>query len=152
MNCGIQWESFLEHDFIILLEFYRHVIAYFEQPFRAQYYVGNKRHTYVPDFLVECLGNLFKIHEVKPEEEANKPDNIRKFSIISQKYGGDFCVTTEKFIRQEPRLGNTRITMILIRASAIKAIDGNKPKIEMSDLAKIYERFFMHLGPNPFIP
>jgi hypothetical protein len=49
----VWWESLLERDYIVLLEFDPDVITFVEQPFRVRYsFEGRVRH-YTPDFLVE---------------------------------------------------------------------------------------------------
>lgn len=109
MRGNVPWESLLERDHIHTLEFARDVIAYHAQPTRIQYRLDGVIHTYVPDFEVECLDRTDEIHEVKPDEEAEKADNIRKFSIYSEYFDEDgfsFKVITESDIRKDHCIDN----------------------------------------------
>jgi len=110
MKRSIPWESLLERDQIHILEFLRDVKAYHPQPFRTQYRLDDVVHTYVPDFEVECTDRIDEIHEVKPDEEADNADNIRKFDVLSHYYEQEkqslFKVIKESEIRQKHRLDN----------------------------------------------
>lgn len=50
---NIAYESLLERDFFLLLEFDRLVSSYEEQPLRLSYRYGNKDLPYTPDALVQ---------------------------------------------------------------------------------------------------
>lgn len=51
-KCGIGYESLLERDFFLILEFDEKVKAYEEQPFTIQYERNGKNFNYTPDCLV----------------------------------------------------------------------------------------------------
>ena len=62
----INFESKLEHDFYLLLEFDETVKSYQEQPFKVYYIYQDKKRRYTPDTLVNYIDSTQKIFEVKP--------------------------------------------------------------------------------------
>lgn len=62
----INFESKLEHDFYLLLEFDRTVTSYQEQPFKIYYIYQEKKRRYTPDTLVNYIDGTQKVFEVKP--------------------------------------------------------------------------------------
>lgn len=106
----VWWESQIERDFIYLAEFDTDVLTYREQPLRINYTLNGKRHIFTPDFLVERNGER-QVVEVKPEEEASKPENIALFRVlipIVREEGYRFVVVTDRVIRKRPRLDNIK--------------------------------------------
>jgi hypothetical protein len=118
----VWWESLLERDYIVLLEFDPDVIAFVEQPFRVRYsFEGRVRH-YTPDFLVERK-NKWQVVEVKSKEKASseafrlfrlsaEPEILkgtRKFMAADDERTCEFVVATEDKIRVQPRLENVKI-------------------------------------------
>lgn len=62
----INFESKLEHDFYLLLEFDETVKSYQEQPFKVYYIFQDKKRRYTPDTLVNYTNDTQKVFEVKP--------------------------------------------------------------------------------------
>lgn len=62
----INFESKLEHDFYLLLEFDEQVKSYKEQPFNIYYIYQDKKRRYTPDTLVNYIDDTQKVFEVKP--------------------------------------------------------------------------------------
>jgi hypothetical protein len=62
----INFESKLEHDFYLLLEFDETIKSYQEQPFKVYYIYQDKKRRYTPDTLVNYIDSTQKIFEVKP--------------------------------------------------------------------------------------
>ena len=62
----INFESKLEHDFYLLLEFDEQVKSYKEQPFNIYYIYQDKKRRYTPDALVNYIKKKKKVFEVKP--------------------------------------------------------------------------------------
>ncbi|WNL26762.1 TnsA endonuclease N-terminal domain-containing protein [Arcobacter cryaerophilus gv. pseudocryaerophilus] len=62
----INFESKLEHDFYLLLEFDEQVKSYKEQPFNIYYTYQDKKRRYTPDTLVNYIDDTQKVFEVKP--------------------------------------------------------------------------------------
>ena len=62
----INFESKLEHDFYLLLEFDEQVKSYKEQPFNIYYIYQDKKRRYTPDTLVNYIDGTQKVFEVKP--------------------------------------------------------------------------------------
>jgi hypothetical protein len=118
----VWWESLLERDYIVLLEFDPDVITFGEQPFRVRYsFEGRVRH-YTPDFLVERK-NKWQVVEVKSKEKASSEDfrlfrlsaepeilkGARKLMADDDERACEFVVATEEKIRVQPRLENVKI-------------------------------------------
>ena len=62
----INFESKLEHDFYLLLEFDETIKSYQEQPFKVYYIFQDKKRRYTPDTLVNYTNDTQKVFEVKP--------------------------------------------------------------------------------------
>ena len=62
----INFESKLEHDFYLILEFDKTVKSYQEQPFKVYYTYQDKKRRYTPDTLVNYVDGTQKVFEVKP--------------------------------------------------------------------------------------
>ena len=100
---NIFYESLLERDFCLLLEFNDDVISYEEQPFRLYYKSANSKKRYTPDVLVHYKPSLNKIpcvFEVKMSDEIKekkvffeeKFNQIEKYININDL---DFKIFTE---------------------------------------------------------
>ncbi len=115
---SVWWESQIERDMIYLLEFDSDVLTYREQPLRIQYETSGKPHHYTPDFLVQRKDKQ-QLIEVKPEDEANDPDNQSRFRAISlrcDEEGYQFVLATSDKIRMQPRLNNIKLLWRYSRA------------------------------------
>lgn len=72
---NIFYESLLERDFCLLLEFNDDVISYEEQPFKIYYQRSNSTYRYTPDVLVHynpILNKLPCVFEVKMSNEIKE--------------------------------------------------------------------------------
>lgn len=72
---NIFYESLLERDFCLLLEFNNDVISYEEQPFRLYYKSANSKKRYTPDILVHykpSLNRLPCVFEIKMSDEIKE--------------------------------------------------------------------------------
>lgn len=72
---NIFYESLLERDFCLLLEFNDDVISYEEQPFKIYYQRSNSTYKYTPDVLVQynpILNKLPCVFEVKMSNEIKE--------------------------------------------------------------------------------
>lgn len=71
---NIAYESLLERDFFLLLEFDRLVSSYEEQPLRLSYRYGNKDLPYTPDALVQYKAETLPpcIFEIKYSDEIKE--------------------------------------------------------------------------------
>lgn len=71
---NVAYESLLERDFFLLLEFDRSVSSYEEQPMRLSYHYGNKNIPYTPDVLVQYKAEALSpcIFEIKYSDEIKE--------------------------------------------------------------------------------
>jgi hypothetical protein len=109
MGRMIQWESLLERDAILLLEFSSGIKSFREQPERVVYYAGQKQHEYYPDFEITQIGDSVTHLEVKPLAQIKTRKISEKFAQITNHYdrlGRRFLVLTDDRIRRQPLLSN----------------------------------------------
>ncbi|WP_428249815.1 TnsA endonuclease N-terminal domain-containing protein [Ferrovibrio sp.] len=115
-NRTVQWESQLERDFIMLLEFDPSVCRYREQPKTVEIKVHNgPNFHYTPDFYAERLDGRY-VYEVKEARELQKDDIRRRLTLAGElmvSEGYFFQVVTEETIRVQPLLGNIRMLLPL---------------------------------------
>lgn len=71
---NVAYESLLERDFFLLLEFDRLVSSYEEQPLRLSYHYGNRDIPYTPDALVQYHDETLSpcIFEIKYSDEIKE--------------------------------------------------------------------------------
>ncbi|WP_318412625.1 TnsA endonuclease N-terminal domain-containing protein [Photobacterium leiognathi] len=74
MGKRITVESSLECDACYHFDFEASIVRFCSQPIRLIYFINGKRHTYVPDFLVQFDTHEFVLYEVKSDYAKNKPD------------------------------------------------------------------------------
>lgn len=103
----IWFESSLEKDFAIALEFHTLVNYYEEQPLVIEYRDGEKLGTYTPDFLIHFHEN----ENLKPwlcevKYKADLRDNLHKYKMkfkaamnYCKQQGWEFKLITEDYIR-----------------------------------------------------
>lgn len=97
----IAFESVLERDFYMLLEFDKNVIKYEEQPLSIQYkYLDGNTRKYTPDTLVTYKDKSKCLFEVKYKDELiNNIELTKKIELIkeelSNNYKFDFKVFTD---------------------------------------------------------
>lgn len=112
----VAWESLLERDAILLLEFSSGVLSYQEQPALVQYADGTRIRDYYPDFELE-LANGKRIHiEVKSAHQLAKPEFKAKYTAIAEHYARirmDYRIVTEAEICREPLQTNLRLLAYL---------------------------------------
>jgi len=111
---SIAFESSLERDFLVLLDFDLTVEDVLEQPFRITYEgaTGRERH-YTPDFLVDYTNGDRVIYEVKyrsnlKEEWSTLKPRFRAAIRYAKKSGMRFSIATEIEIRGSSYLANAR--------------------------------------------
>lgn len=79
----IAYESVLERDFYMLLEFNKDVLSYHEQPFRIYYDLFGKRTRYTPDVLVTYNDGSQKVFEIKYQKEIDTKEGLKeKLSLL----------------------------------------------------------------------
>lgn len=112
MGRMVHWESLLERDAILHLEYHPLIVRYQEQPSIETYYDAmGCTHKYVPDFLVVLSdGTEFNL-EIKPSNKLIKPEIRHKLGSVAlrleeQKRG--FRIWTEEVIRREPLFSNLK--------------------------------------------
>lgn len=113
----VAWESLLERDAILLLEFSPGVVAYREQPAEIHYAFGTTTRTYYPDFEV-VLANGKRVHvEVKTVAKLSRPEIVAKFTAVAEHYLRiklDLRFITDEDIRPEPLQTNLRTLSYLV--------------------------------------
>lgn len=111
---SIPFESSLERDFLVLLDFDLAVENVLEQPFRITYEGADGRERYyTPDFLVEYENGDHVIYEVKyranlKEEWAKLKPRFRAAIRYAKQNGMRFSIATEVEIRGSSYLANVR--------------------------------------------
>ena len=96
----INFESKLEHDFYLLLEFDETVKSYIEQPFKVYYIYQDKKRRYTPDTLVNYIDGIQKVFEVKPlfkiqnDVELQEKIELQKQKIKEEK-NLELCIFTD---------------------------------------------------------
>lgn len=79
----LAFESILERDFFMLLEFDETVISYEEQPFQIKYQLKETMTRYTPDVLVTYRDGTQKVFEVKYQNDINSDPALQhKLSVL----------------------------------------------------------------------
>lgn len=111
---SIPFESALERDFLVLLDFDLTVEDVLEQPVRITYKgADGRQRSYTPDFLVEYRNGDRVVYEVKyrtnlKEEWATLKPRFRAAIRYARQNGMRFSITTEVEIRGSSLLANAR--------------------------------------------
>jgi len=105
-NTQIAFESTLERDFYLSLEFDSNVISYKEQPKTIQYeYPDKGKRRYTPDTLVNYSDGRQILFEVKYKDELESKELKTKLEILSKyikkEYGLEFNVFTDQDISEQ---------------------------------------------------
>ncbi|MGG6229359.1 TnsA endonuclease N-terminal domain-containing protein [Tenacibaculum sp. SDUM215027] len=107
-NSIVKFESSLERDYSIILEFNYKVRNYLEQPIVIEYLYKGKKRRYTPDFLVKEIDSIYagKLIEVKYKKELEeKKETLEpKFNAAKEfckKNNLVFEVVTENEIRTD---------------------------------------------------
>jgi hypothetical protein len=109
MERMIEWESLLERDAILLMEFSSGIKYYREQPERIVYYADQEQREYYPDFEISLFGDSVAHIEVKPFAQLQRRKVSDKLSHVLNHYerlGRQFLVLTDERIRRQPLLNN----------------------------------------------
>lgn len=119
----VAWESLLERDAILLLEFSPGVASYQEQPALVHYAHGLRMREYYPDFEV-VLGCGSVLHlEVKPASKLALPAVAAKLRAVARHYavqGRDYRIVTDQEIRREPLHSNLKtLTYLAVRPGCV---------------------------------
>ena len=112
MGGFLAFESTLERDWLLCLEYRRDVLSYVCQPKTFPFVVFGRSRRYTPDVLVEfTTGRTPTCIEVKPAEICQSPRFQQRMSFCAaavEQHGYDFQVVTEVDIRPEPQLTNLK--------------------------------------------
>lgn len=101
----IAYESVLERDFYMLLEFNKDVLSYHEQPFRIYYDLFGKQTRYTPDVLVTYNDGSQKVFEIKYQKEIDTVEGLKEKlslleSVIPEQKSIPFEVFTDQGIER----------------------------------------------------
>jgi len=145
----VWFESFLERDFICLLEFDPNVATFAEQPFTLKYLHLGKSRKYTPDFHVRYAPQRDVLVECKPTAFVETEDNQRKFAAAQAwcaEGGWTFRVVTEVDVRQEPRLTNIKLLARYARLSVSPQVQSRvfaalaaTPCLSLGQIAQLLE-------------
>lgn len=123
LKCGrmVSYESLLERDVILLLEFSAAVVSYEEQPELVFYSDDQGTKKYFPDFEV-VLTSGAKVHvEAKPAERLVIPHLAKVYRAVASHYSRfrdeRFLIVTDREARAEP-LHSNLMTLSAIRAKS----------------------------------
>lgn len=112
MGTMIPWESLLERDAILLLEFSPEVLKYRGQPARVPFQLNGVIKHCIPDFEVEFTDGLISHIEVKPAKKLAKPEIAIRYAAIRAHYETTdiwYQILTEKELRNPVRLENFQL-------------------------------------------
>lgn len=84
MDRKVQYESHLELEFLHILENFKEVTWFVEQPFYIKYRFNNRTHKYFPDFFVIINEYYPVILEIKPKTKMVLKRNILKFKALKK--------------------------------------------------------------------
>lgn len=95
----IAFESVLERDFYMILEFDNTVIEYKEQPMTITYeYLDGKKRRYTPDTLVTYKNGTKCLYEVKYQNEIdNNPELFEKIELLKHKLNDEYNIEFRTF-------------------------------------------------------
>lgn len=105
-NNQIAFESVMERDLFMILEFDDNVLKYEEQPMRVYYPYNNSTRRYTPDVLITYKDNSQKLIEVKYASElTHNKDLVEKMGILKKYFLDEhhlaFDVFTDKDINTQ---------------------------------------------------
>lgn len=108
----VHWESLLERDAILLLEFSPGITSFREQPYSIHYFHDGRMRRYTPDFEITFRGGSTKLIEVKPWCKLQSEKEQRRFDAIRShlnSFGIALVLLDDKQIRKQPLLENLRV-------------------------------------------
>lgn len=112
MRKMIPWESTLERDAILHLEFSQGIKNFWAQPQKFFFYENDQQKFCYPDFRAEGADRALTHIEVKPSSKLKcavlraRLDEIKR---AHEQQGIDYQIWDETFIRREPRLTNLKL-------------------------------------------
>lgn len=97
-NKQLAFESILERDYFMLLEFEQDVVSYEEQPLKIKYNLKAKNTRYTPDVLVSYQDGSKKIFEVKYQSDIDSDTKLQhKISILKEEIARQMFIPFETF-------------------------------------------------------
>lgn len=160
----IAFESVLERDFYMMMEFDDDVVSYEEQPMTIHYeYYDGKNRRYTPDTLVTYKDRRQKLIEVKYEDELkNDLELQRKLELLKKHIEKEqklyFEVYTDEFMDKQLLLNYKFLYNFvfipddIIKTEAINHILNNTNEISVKDLLeKLHSNKIMQLQYLPYI-
>jgi hypothetical protein len=97
-NKQLAFESILERDFFMLLEFERGVVSFEEQPLKINYQLKTKNTKYTPDVLVTYNDDSQKIFEVKYQSDIDSDPKLQhKISVLKEEIARQMSLPLETF-------------------------------------------------------
>jgi hypothetical protein len=112
MRKMIPWESTLERDALLILEFSHEVKNYSAQPQKFYFYENDQQKFCYPDFRADRANQDPTHIEVKPLAKLKCPILRARLATIKwahEEQGFNYQVWDETFIRREPRLTNLKL-------------------------------------------
>ena len=101
-NNQIAFESVMERDLFMILEFDDNVLKYEEQPIRVYYPYNNKTRRYTPDVLITYKDNSQKLIEVKYASEFTTNKTLaEKISILKMYFLKEHSLIFELFTDED---------------------------------------------------
>jgi len=99
----VVFESVLERDFFMFLEFEKDVLKYEEQPIQIYYtYSDGKKRRYTPDTLVTYIDGTQKLFEVKYINELqSNPDLIHKLDLLKKYFNNEYNLEFKLFTDED---------------------------------------------------
>lgn len=112
MGHMVHYQSLLERDAILHLEYHPLVLLYQEQPSRETYYdAEQKARSYYPDFQVVLVNGEEFFVEVKPEEKLahdRVKDKLLRVALRFDEQQRQFRIWTQRHIRRAPLFNNLK--------------------------------------------
>ncbi|MGH8493086.1 MAG: hypothetical protein ACRERR_08290 [Moraxellaceae bacterium] len=122
---SVHWESLLERDACILLEYSAGIRTYQEQPRKVQVScAGMADHVQFPDFEIVMADGEIGYVEIKSSRQLILPevkDRLMALQRVLEHEGFFYKILTEAEIRREPRLSNLSL-LFSYRSSRISQI------------------------------
>lgn len=109
----VHWESPLELDAFLLHDAAPKVTRFREQPARLVFWLNGVEQKHYPDMDVEADGMRI-LREIKTERDANRPEIKERTACLAEllpQLGIAYDVMTDKQIRREPQLKNTKLIL-----------------------------------------
>lgn len=97
-NKQLAFESILERDFFMLLEFDKDVVSFEEQPLKIKYKLKAKNTRYTPDVLVTYKDDSKRIFEVKYQSDIDSDPKLQhKMSVLKEEIARQMFIPFETF-------------------------------------------------------